>query len=482
MKRRHPRTARQWTSLDRQGRAPLYRQIYERFRNAIASGILQPGERLPSARSLASQLATARGTVDAAYDLLVSEGYIVCRGAAGTIVSPTLADVLHQRRQSFQTADARKNLRNTSVAAAGSSPGSFQMGLPALDAFPRSVWSRLAVKRARNLSSDAMTYQNPFGYEPLREAIASYLALARGISCSSEKIIITAGFQGAMGLITRTLLAPGDEVWVEDPGYPHARRALTAAGASLVPVPVDSQGMDVAAGIVKSPRARLAVVTPSHQAPLGVALDLPRRLSLLAWADKVDARIVEDDYDGEFRYNSKPLPALKSLDRSDRVLYVGTFSKVLFPGLRLGYMVLPDSLVDAFERVLDTLYRDSSTFIPSVVADFMTEGHFARHVKRMRQLYAERRAALAAALDEVFADRFDVKLQAGGMHLLAYLRHHERDVTVAQRANSHGLAVSALSRWSVKNDCGQALLLSFTNIPEELALREAKRLEQAIKY
>jgi GntR family transcriptional regulator / MocR family aminotransferase len=481
MKQRHPGTARQWTRLDRQGRAPLYRQVYERLRTGITSGILRPGERLPSARSLASQLSTARGTIDAAYDLLASEGYIVCRGAAGTIVSPTLANVLRQPQPASRAANGQKDLRNTSSADPASSPGPFQLGLPALDAFPRSVWSRLAVKRARNLSSGTMVHHNHFGYEPLRAAIASHLALARGIHCAAEKIVITTGFQGAMGLITRTLLVPGDEVWVEDPGYFLTRRALATAGANVIAVPVDGQGMDVAAAIASAPRARLAAVTPAHQFPLGVALDLPRRLSLLAWAENACAWIIEDDYDGEFRYDSKPLPALKSLDSSDRVLYVGTFSKVLFPGLRLGYLVLPDSLVDAFGRVLDAFYRDGSAFIPSVVTDFMAEGHFARHVKRMRQLYAERRSALAEALGDLFADRFNIKLQAGGMHLLAYLRDPEQDVTVAQRANSHGLAVTALSRASVQGDCGQGLLLSFTNIPAASARKEAKKLEQALR-
>src|SRR5581483_1326445 len=215
--------------------------------------------------------------------------------------------------------------RRQAPAIDSSAPQPFQLGLPALDAFPRKVWARLATKRARDLPLSALRAPDPFGYRPLREAIASYLAVARGIRCSPEAIVITAGFQGALGLITRTLLNPGEAVWVEDPGYVHARRALTVAGAKLVPVPVDERGIDVSAGIARAPRARLAIVTPSHQFPLGVALDLSRRLSLLAWASQAGGWIVEDDYDGEFRYASKPLPALKSLDERDRVLYVGTF-------------------------------------------------------------------------------------------------------------------------------------------------------------
>jgi GntR family transcriptional regulator / MocR family aminotransferase len=324
-------------------------------------------------------------------------------------------------------------------------------------------------------------YPAPFGYAPLREAIAAYLAVARGIQCSAQSIVITAGFQGALGLISRVLLRPGDDVWVEDPGYPHARDALNAAGANLIGVPVDEHGMDVSAGLARSPRARLAVVTPSHQAPLGVALDLSRRQALLSWASKADAWIIEDDYDGEFRYDSLPLPALKSLDEGDRVLYAGTFSKVLFPGLRLGYIVLPECLIEEFTRILQLLYCNDTTFTSSVLTAFMTEGHFGRHVKRMRQLYAERRAALAAALDEIFAARFRIKLQAGGMHLLAQLdSRHPRDVDLMQKARSQGLEVAALSPWSVQRDCGQGLLLSFTNIPTEHARREVRRLDRAL--
>jgi GntR family transcriptional regulator/MocR family aminotransferase len=479
---------RLWTGISRQSRVPVYRQVYERLHAAIISGTLRPGERLPSVRSLASQLATARGTIDVAYELLASQGYIVCRGAAGTRVAPTLTLPLARqdassalRKTTRVPGAAPRNPPQPTAAPPAAAPLPFQMGMPALDAFPRRVWSRIATRLARELPLSAMMYPAPFGYEPLREAIAAYLAVARGIQCSTRSIVVTAGYQGALGLITRVLSRPGDDVWVEDPGYPHARDALTAAGANLVGVPVDQRGMDVSAGVTRSPGARLAIVTPSHQAPLGVALDLSRRRALLAWASKADAWIIEDDYDGEFRYDSLPLPALKSLDEHDRVLYAGTFSKVLFPGLRLGYLVLPECLIERFTRTLQILYSNDTTFASSVLTAFMTEGHFGRHIKRMRQLYAERRAALATALDEIFAERFRIKLQAGGMHLLAHLdSQHQRDVDLMQRARTQGLAVAALSPWSVERDCGQGLLLSFTNIPTEHARREVQRLDRAL--
>lgn len=441
---------------------------------------------MPSVRSLASQLATARGTIDVAYELLASQGYIVCRGAAGTRVAPTLTLPLPeapsgQRKSGRQPGASARSPAQPAAASMSVAPLPFQMGMPALDAFPRRVWSRLATRLARELPLSAMLHPAPFGYAPLREAIAAYLAVARGIQCSAHSIVVTAGFQGALGLITRVLSRPGDDVWVEDPGYPHAREALIIAGANVVGVPVDERGLDVSAGVTRSPRARLAVVTPSHQAPLGVALDLSRRRALLSWASEAGAWIIEDDYDGEFRYDSLPLPAMKSLDQDDRVLYAGTFSKVLFPGLRLGYIVVPERLIADFTRTLQLLHCNDSTFTSSVLTAFMTEGHFGRHVKRMRQLYAERRTALAAALDETFADRFRIKLQAGGMHLLAHLESHSpRDVELARRAREHGLAVAALSPWSVAHDCGQGLLLSFTNIPAEHARREVLRLDRAL--
>jgi GntR family transcriptional regulator / MocR family aminotransferase len=486
-----------WKGLKRENApTPLYRQVYERLREAITTGTLHPGERLPSARALASQLSTARGTIDAAYDLLSTQGYIVSRGAAGTRVAPNLAAISPSAKRTA----AKKSATLPAPAKVSDWPippaiKPFQMGVPALDAFPTRLWAKLAARRARELTPHALMQTDPLGHRPLREAIAAYLAVARGIQCSSDSVVITSGFQGALGLITHTLLnrsrptsiaspgdsTDGDEVWVEDPGYPHNRRALELAGAKVIGVPVDAQGMDVAAGIARAPRARLAVVTPTHQAPLGVALDLSRRLALLAWARQADAWIIEDDYDGEYRYESKPLPALKSLDDGDRVLYVGTFSKVLFPGLRLGYLVLPESLVEPFTRMSYGLYWNGATLISSVLTDFMTEGHFARHIKKMRQLYAERRAALAAALNDGLSDYLSLRLEAGGMHLLAMLKHPLKDIEVQERGNSQGLALAALSRWNVERDNGQGLLLSFTNIQVESAKREVKRLAGAIQ-
>jgi GntR family transcriptional regulator/MocR family aminotransferase len=277
------------------------------------------------------------------------------------------------------------------------------------------------------------------------------------------------------------LLKGGDQVWFEDPGYLRARRALDAAGARLEPIPVDADGMNVAEGMNRAPHARFAVVTPSHQSPLCVSLSLPRRLALLSWAASVGAYVIEDDYDSEFRYSGRPLPALKSLDGNDCVLYVGSFSKVLFPGLRLGYLVVPESQISAFATACRLFGTGQPMFEQGVVAEFVAQGHFARHLRRMRGLYGIRRAALATAVKKVFGDWLEINLEAGGMHLVAWLPENEDDVQLARIANSHGLAPIALADFSMKKECRPGLLLSFTNISEHKALKPVKRLRDALR-
>jgi GntR family transcriptional regulator/MocR family aminotransferase len=355
------------------------------------------------------------------------------------------------------------------------------MGLPALDEFPRKLWARLVARRARGLSAIAMVSQDPAGYAPLRQAISGYLAIARGVRCPTDQVLITAGYQGAVGLFARTLLSAGSAVWFENPGYFRARDALALAGAEIVPVPVDQDGLDVGIAIRRSPRARLAVVTPSHQCPLGVMLSLPRRLELLAWAAKTGAWIIEDDYDGEFRYHGRPLPALKSLDDAGRVFYAGSFSKVLSPGLRLGYLVVPSSELERFQRVAELFAPSPSLLDQMVVADFMIEGHFARHVKRMRKLYAERRKALISALRMFFGDEIVLDVPLGGMHVIARFVAREDDVAMAARARRAGLAPFALSLCTAGGSRRSGLLLSFTNIPVEAAEREVQRLHRSLR-
>ncbi|HTI81488.1 MAG TPA: PLP-dependent aminotransferase family protein [Acetobacteraceae bacterium] len=464
----------QGLSLDRSTAVPVHRQIYQWVRDAVGSGTLGAGERLPSARGLAAQLGVARGTVDAAYALLIGEGYVVTRGPAGSIISPNLASAVLPRRA------PRPMLLHPAGAAPSSGVPLLRLGVPALDAFPRKLWCRLSAHEARRLTQAAMSYPDPAGHQPLREAIAAYLAVSRGIVCAPDQIIVTAGYQGALALIARLRLRPGDRVWLEDPGYFLSRQALALAGAGIVAVGVDADGLCVTEGEVLAPDARLAVVTPSHQSPLGMTLSLPRRLALLAWASAAGGWIVEDDYDSEYRYSGPPSPALKSLDAHDRVLYAGSFSKVLMPGLRLGYLVVPESQVAAFADASRLSDGGQPVLPQSVVARFMAEGHFARHLRRMRALYAERRAALAAALVAQFGEQLSIELQAGGMHLIARLPVGADDVALSSSANAAGLAVEPLSPAAVAHACGPGFVLGFTNVPVEAAAGAARRLREAI--
>jgi GntR family transcriptional regulator/MocR family aminotransferase len=455
--------------LDPAEPGPLYLQIAKRLRSAIATGALTSGARLPSARTLSAQLGVARGTIDAAYDLLAGEGAIEPRGAAGTVVSAQVNGVA--------TAPAQRALGlGRPRVAAPTTPLPFQRGLPALDAFPRKLWSALTAKAARAISEADLAYPDACGSMALREEIVAYLGLARGIASAPHQVLVTTGYQGALTLVRQALLRPGDAVWVEDPGHPPASQALEVGGASLVPVPVDAEGMRVAAGVAAAPKARLAVVTPTHQSPLGVSLSLPRRLALLAWAEEARAWVLEDDYDAEFRYTGPTPPSLKSLDRGERALFAGSFSKTLFPGLRLGYLVVPDSLIETMTRAARLITRGPPLLEQNVTAAFMARGHFARHVKRMRGLYARRRAALAEAL----SGHFPVELAAGGMHLLVRLPDGIDDGEVARHALAAGLAPMGLSGLSIAHHPGHGLLLGFTNVREEDAAGLVARLLEVV--
>ena len=451
---------------------PIYLQLYRRFCEAIATGKLKPGDRVPSVRSLASELSLARGTIEAAYQMLVGEGYFVARGAAGTIVSPQLAKLAGPARPRVAARSAPD--ANSPQGAPGAALP-FQLGLPALDAFPRKTWARLAGRNLRTLETMAMTYPDPAGYGPLRRSIAAYLGIARGIDCSHEQVFVTAGYHGALELARRVLLRDGDVGWYEDPGYLLARRFLAQSGLRLAPVPVDAEGLNVARGLERAPDARFAVVTPAHQSPTGVAMSLPRRLELLEWARAARAWIIEDDYDSEFRYHGRPLPALKSLDRHGRVLYTGTFSKVLLPGLRLAYLVVPEAQVARMRDMVEHLPGPGSILPQATVAYFMEQGHFARHLRRMRTLYAERRGYLVDALAHEMGDALTVQPQAGGIHVLARLAAGRDDRALAAAARARGLGLQALGDWRMGRSRRGGLLMGFANFATPDAAHDAVR-------
>jgi GntR family transcriptional regulator/MocR family aminotransferase len=445
--------------LDPTAGEPFYRQIYDRFRGAIASGVLKPGDRIPAARALGKELGLARGTIETAYSLLAAEGYIQARGQAGTIVTPGLKPrmpVASPTPKSSGNMDA-PSFRPDSILP-------FQMGLPALDAFPRKIWARLSARCVRAMQPSHMAHPSVYGLQGLRAEIAAYLQVSRGINCSPSQVFVTSGYRHTMALIGHALLKAGDRVWVENPGYPPTRQLLAHMHMAAVPVPVDQEGMVISKGIKMAPSARAAVVTPAHQSPLSVSLSLPRRLALLDWATRNNAWVIEDDYDGEYRYISRPLPALKSLDRDGRVLYAGTFSKVLFPSIRLAYLVVPETQVERFEQISQVFAGGSPELTQAIVTSFITEGHFARHIQRMRKLYAERRQATVAGLESVLGDHMRIDVQPGGMHLILRMQGQQSDRSLTARMREEGLYAEALTDWAMGSGAASGLLLVFTNI------------------
>jgi GntR family transcriptional regulator / MocR family aminotransferase len=448
--------------LDPTATAPFYRQIYDRFRSAITGGLLKPGDRIPSARALTKELGLARGTIEAAYSLLAAEGYIQARGQAGTIVTPGL-----KPRTPIASALPQTNIGSAAASFRPDSILPFQMGLPALDMFPRKIWARLGARCVRAMQPSDMAHPSVFGLQGLRTEIAAYLQVSRGIDCSPSQVFVTSGYRHTMELIAHALLKAGDRVWVENPGYPPTRELLGHLNIAAVPVTVDGEGMVISDGIRFAPRARAAVVTPAHQSPLSVSLSLPRRLALLDWAARNNAWVIEDDYDGEYRYVSRPLPALKSLDRDGRVLYAGTFSKVLLPSIRLAYLVVPEAQVERFEQIIQAFAGGSPELTQAIVTGFITEGHFSRHIQRMRKLYAERREATVAGLQSVLGKHMRIDSQPGGMHLILRLQGRRSDRRLASRMREDGLYAEALTDWTTGRDGASALLLSFTNIDSQ---------------
>jgi GntR family transcriptional regulator/MocR family aminotransferase len=463
--------------VDRALELPMYLQICQRFKTAIEQGHLRAGDRVPAVRALAIELNLARGTVEMAYRILTDEGYLEVRGAAGTVISPSLPQPAVLKPQMAMAGPAHAAI----VDHDGKAPKPLQMGLPALDAFPRKVWNRLVGQRLRSSEPARLAYPDPAGYDRLRERIATYLGVSRGVTCLPEQVFITTGLRNTLELTLSSLSTVGDAFWFEDPGYILARPFLQNAAIKVVPVPVDENGLMVEEGRRLSPYAKFAMVTPSHQSPLGVTLSLERRMALLEWASKVGSWIIEDDYDSEFRYQGRPLPALKSLDRNDRVVYSGTFSKAMFPGLRLAYVVAPLSVLARFQAVSYNLNAGCPYLFQAGVADFIAEGHFSRHLKKMRLLYAERRALTQRIFQQVLGDRIRIDLQPGGLHMLAKLADREDDVMLAEHARAAGLALHPLSRWYIDARPQQGLLLGFANVIDEKdATRLALKLKQAL--
>ncbi|MFN8421232.1 MAG: PLP-dependent aminotransferase family protein [Anaerolineae bacterium] len=474
---------------------PLYQQLYERLRNAILNGQIAAETRLPSTRTLAETLGVSRNTVLNAYDQLAAEGYIVSKEGSGTVVASLLPETLlsvdetpvatskpaplpdlglSQRGRAYMQTPSM----SSGPVVVGKGSEAFRLSQPALDVFPFDLWHRCVNRRTRYTASEFYSYQEVAGYRPLREAIAHYLIVARGVRCSADQVIIVSGSQGGLDLASRILLDPGDSAWFEDPGYLGARGAIVGAGGKIVPVPVDDEGLNVAAGLARCPDARVAYVTPSHQFPLAITMSLSRRLALLDWATRTNAWILEDDYNSEFRYAGRPLMALQGLDSSSRVIYIGTFSKVLFPALRLGYLVVPESLIEAFESARRFIDVHPSMLEQMALADFMEEGHLTRHIRRMRTLYAERRELLVDLARRELP--LEIHAPEAGMHLVGWLPDGSDDQQISQRAAAQGISASAVSKFSILPLHRQGLLLGYASVPEADIRAGVPKLRRAL--
>jgi GntR family transcriptional regulator / MocR family aminotransferase len=452
-------------AVDRKAAKALHTQIYDAYRTAIVTGSLRPRQRIPSTRVLATELGVSRFPVLNAYAQLLAEGYFESRVGAGTVVSSLLPEQLTSSGPT-SSGPTRSAPAKAQFAAPGSGArrvarhpnlrrfqrfpwfqrqGAFGVGQVAFNQFPLHIWSKLVARRCRNMKAESFQYGDRTGFRLLRETLASYLRTARSLHCEAAQVMIVAGSQQALEISARVLLEPGSSVWVEQPGYRLAQDAFVLNGCNLVPVPIDEEGLDVAAGIRRCPEARAALVTPSHQYPLGVTMSASRRFQLLEWAQAMGSWIIEDDYDSEYRYESLPIASLQGLDASARVIYVGTFSKVLFPALRLGYLVIPPDLIEAFLTVRWAMDLGPPSFYQEVLADFIGEGHFARHIRRMRVLYRERRSALVDSIREELGTMVEVLGGEAGMHLTVTLPNQIHDLEIAERAARENLWLWPLS-------------------------------------
>jgi GntR family transcriptional regulator/MocR family aminotransferase len=458
------------------GARPLYRQIYDGYRVAILEGRLRAGQRIPSTRALARELGISRLPVLTAFEQLLHEGYLEGRVGSGTFVAASIHDMrdgaapggasARRRNSPKRAVVASSESRSREVRSERAELGAFRVSLPALDHFPQKIWARLVTRHARGMSIQQMAYGDPAGYLPLRHAVADYLRTARAVACDASQVLIVSGSQMALHLCARVLLEPGDAIYFEDPGYPGARTALTATGATLQAVPVDGEGLVVQSmRPVKSP-ARAAYVTPSHQYPLGVSMNVSRRLELLGWARRNRAWIIEDDYDSDYRYSSRPLGALQGMNGATEVIYTGTFSKVLFPALRIGYVVAPPTLVEKFIAQRLTLDLFPQTLDQMVLTDFLCEGHFSRHVRRMRAIYQSRRDTLVSEIRKHLGDVLAIVNADAGMHLTARLPKGFDDVEVVRLARALGISAIALSTCYVEPSGDPGLVLGFGGVPE----------------
>lgn len=480
-------------ALERTSDVPLHTQLAQSLRAHILNGDTPPGTRLPATRTLAAELCIGRNTVADAYDQLIAEGYLEARVGSGTRVAAIAPDAL-LATGATNTPDAETlppPLSQRGEALAGAlrpvppQPGkfgyAFQPGVPAFDAFPLASWTRISARAAKNIQAVG-DYSDPDGLPDLRRAIAAHVKLARGVVCEPDQVIVTVGAQAGLDLAARLLIDPQDPVWIEDPGYGGARGAFIGAGAKLVPVPVDEEGMDLTAARKLGARPRLIYVTPSHQFPLGMTMSLNRRLELLELAEDADAWIIEDDYDSEYRYQGRPLSSLQGLDGGHRVLYVGTFSKTFFPSLRLGYLIVPKAHAQSFKDAMRNTGHSAPGLPQMALATFMEAGHYEAHARRMRKLYDTRRLGLVAAINDIAACTLTPVVREAGMQMPALLRKKQNDQALAKELAGIGIAAAPIGRYTLdERNLRPGLMLGFAPVEDRYVRPAMETLNTLLK-
>ncbi len=459
------------------------------LRAEVLAGRLRPGTRLPSTRDLAAQYELARGTIVGVVEALKSEGYLRGRVGSGTYVHAVLPDeLLYTGARAAVPAPVTKSARCVSAfarrvrlfpASQVRPTQAFRANLPAVDLFPKRVWAQIAGRRLRRGGADVLLDCASLGYLPLRQAIADYLTTSRGVNCVADQVAIVAGTQEALDLVARVVLNPGDRVCIENPGYIGASLVFRAAGARAIGIRVDREGMVIPGS--RAAGARLVYVTPAHQFPLGTTMSLQRRLQLLEWARRAGALIFEDDYDSEYRYAGRPVPALQGLDRAGRVVFAGSFGKVLFPGLRLGYLVIPADLVTRFEAAKSLSSRHAQLPDQVVLCDFITAGHFARHVRRMREVYAQRLSVLLESARAHLAGLLDISGVEAGLQTVGWLPAGRDGEAAARAAAAQGIEVTPVSRFYRGTMSRDGLQLGFAAIAPPEIRRGVEALVRALE-
>ena len=472
------------------GNEPLHRQVYLAIKNAILHGRLRPGARLPSTRIIAGDLGLSRTTVLNAFDQLYAEGYVEGKVGSGTRVASCIPGDLQELAVRTQARlgkshigpkiSQRARLDSTTDLSFLRTPARpLRPGQPEVRLFPLELWSRLAAKHWRRATRDP-EHADSLGYRPLRQAICDYIAKLRGVRCEPEQVLIVGGAQQALYLCAHTLLDAGEAAWIEDPGYPRARAAFLSAGLKIVPVPVDSEGLVLSAGKKKNPAPKLVFVTPSFQCPLGSMLSLSRRFELLGLANENNTWILEDDYFSEYRYGSSPVASLQSLDRDERVIYIGNFSKSIVPSLRIGYIVLPSTLVEVFKRIRSTMGRQPPGVDQAVLAEFISEGHLERHIRTTLRTYRERQEALVDAIRREGNGLLETSPTGIGMYLVAWLKPGVDDQAAAKAAAAHGVDAIPLSAFSIVPLQRHGLVLGYSAYEVEHIRLAVKRLCSAL--